>query len=143
MKKFCIALFILVLSSTAQAHSYKQKAIQIGHAWTMPTDSSQAQAYFPLLNSGTTEDRLIGMSSPVAKSVIYVDRFGSEQKSLPLSPQMPVALRKGGAHLRLNGLTRALKHGDKIPLTLSFEKSGRIVIDLWIEPTPYATQTKH
>jgi periplasmic copper chaperone A len=138
MKKLCIALLMVVFGSTAQAHSYKQKAIQIGHAWSMPTDSSETQAYFPLLNSGDTEDRLISMSSPVAKSVIYVDRFGTEQKVLVLSSKMPVALRKGGAYLRLYGLKRALKDGDKIPLTLNFEKSGRVVIDLWIEPTPYA-----
>ncbi len=142
MKKLCIALFMLLASGSAQAHSYKQKAIQIGHAWSMPTDSAQAQAYFPLLNSGDTEDRLISMSSPAAKSVIYVDRFGTEQQSLRLSPNMPIALRKGGAHLRLSGLTRSLKDGDKVPLMLNFEKSGRIVIDVWIEPTPYAKPPK-
>jgi periplasmic copper chaperone A len=138
MKNICAALFCLLLATPALGHSYQQKSIQVGHAWALPTDSSESQAYFPLNNTGGSEDQLISMSSPVAKSVTYVDRFGTEQSSLRLSPKMPVALRKGGAHLRLKGLKRQLKHGAKIPLTLQFEKAGRITVELWIEPTPYA-----
>jgi periplasmic copper chaperone A len=138
MKNICAALFYVLIATPALAHSYQQKSIQIGHAWALPTDSSQSQAYFPLLNTSLSEDQLISMSSPVAQSVVYVDRFGTEQSSLRLSSKMPVALRKGGAHLRLKGLKQQLKHGAKVPLTLQFEKAGRITIELWIEPTPYA-----
>jgi periplasmic copper chaperone A len=138
MKRFCAALICLLLATPALAHSYQQKSIQIGHAWALPTDSSESQAYFPMLNTGASEDQLIGMSSPAAKSILYVDRFGSNQNSLRLPPKMPVALRKGGAYLYLKGLNRQLKSGTKIPLTLQFEKAGRITIELWIEPTPYA-----
>jgi periplasmic copper chaperone A len=138
MKKRCAALFYLLIATPVLAHSYQQKSIQIGHAWALPTDSSQSQAYFPLLNTGASEDQLIGMSSPAAKSIIYIDRFGTVQSSLRLSPKMPVALRKGGAYLQLKGLNRQLKSGAKIPLILQFEKAGRITIELWIERTPYA-----
>jgi periplasmic copper chaperone A len=142
MIKTCAALFALLSIGNAHAHSYQQKAIQIGHAWSLPTDSSETRAFFPLLNTGMTGDRLIAMTSPVAKSITYVDRLGTEQTSLILPSKMPIALRKGGAHLRLTGLTRPLKHGDKVPLTLTFEKAGRIKVELWIEPAPYAKPHK-
>jgi periplasmic copper chaperone A len=142
MIKTCTALFALLLGGNAYAHSYQQKSIQIGHAWSLPTDSSETRAFLPLLNTGMTGDRLVAMSSPVAKSVIYVDRFGTDQSGLVLPSKMPIALRKGGAHLRLTGLTRALKQGDKIPLTLTFEKAGRITVQLWIESAPYAKPHK-
>jgi periplasmic copper chaperone A len=138
-----LILAAFVLCAPAFAHSYQQKGIEIGHAWSLPTDSSEAMAFFPLLNTGPTEDRLIAMTSPFAKSITYVDRFGTVQANLPLQPKLPVALRKGGAHIRLTGLTRALKLGSKIPLTLSFEKAGRITIEVWIEPAPYAKSAQH
>jgi periplasmic copper chaperone A len=142
MIKHALALAALIVSAPAAAHSYAHKGIQIGHAWSLPTDSSETQAFFPLLNIGAAEDRLIAMTSPVAKKVTFVDRFGTEQPSVTLAPNMPLALRKGGAHIRLTGLTRALKHGDKVPMTLTFAKAGRISIEVWIEPAPYAKTHK-
>jgi copper(I)-binding protein len=39
-----------------------------------------------------------------------------------------VALKPGGRHVMLIGLTAPLKDGDKIPLTLSFKNSGSVQI---------------
>jgi periplasmic copper chaperone A len=143
MIKHALTFAAFALCAPAFAHSYQQKTIQIGHAWSLPTDSSETQAFFPLLNVGAEADQLLSMTSPMAKRVTYVDRLGTEQKTLPLLPKTPVALRKGGAHIKLGGLSRALKHGDKVPLTLTFAKAGRITIEVWIEPAPYAKSQKH
>jgi periplasmic copper chaperone A len=142
IRKFMMCLVLLSTNSIAAAHSYQQKAIQIGHAWSLPTDSSDAQVFFPLLNTGASDDRLLTVSSPAAKSAIFVNRFGTEQAAFTLPPKMPVALRKGGAHIWLKGLNHQLKNGEKIPLTLNFEKAGRLTIEVWIEPAPYAKHHK-
>ncbi len=142
MLKHVFTLVAYMLATPATAHSYTQKSIQIGHAWGLPTESNETQAFFPLLNTGAAEDRLIALTSPAATKVTYVDRLGKAQTDLRLAPKMPIGLRKGGAHIRFTGLTRALKHGDKIPLTLTFATSGRMTIEVWIEPAPYAKQQK-
>jgi copper(I)-binding protein len=39
-----------------------------------------------------------------------------------------VELKPGGFHMMLMGLTRPLKTGDKVQLTLNFEKAGKIPV---------------
>ncbi len=143
IKKIFFLIALLGASVGAHAHSYRLKTIQIGHAWSLPTDSNAACVFFPLLNTGVAADRLIALTSPVANSVVYVDRFGTEQATLTLTPKVPVALRKGGACLKLLGVKKPLRTGAKIPLTLTFETAGRITIDVWIEPAPYAKPHQH
>jgi periplasmic copper chaperone A len=137
-----IALFsALLLNQTAAAHSYSQQSIQIGHAWGLPTTNGETQAYFPLLNAGKSADMLLAMTTP-AGAAVFVDSAGNAQSQLALAAGKPMGMRKGGAHVRLSGLKKPLKHGDKLPLTLTFARAGRITIEVWIEPAPYAKLAK-
>jgi copper(I)-binding protein len=43
------------------------------------------------------------------------------------------ALARGGDHVMLMGLTRDLADGDTFPLTLVFEKSGEVVIEVPVD----------
>ena len=42
-------------------------------------------------------------------------------------------LKPGGAHLMLMDLKRPLKEGEKVPLTLKFEKGGELKLELSVE----------
>ena len=133
-----LALLMLSFASPAHAHSYAQDGIQIGHAWGLPTTSSETQVFFPILNTAKVEDRIISMTSPAAARVEWVVPGKAPQTRVTLLPNKPVGMRKGGTHLRLSGLKSALRHGDKILLTLRFAKARSLTIDVWIEPAPYA-----
>jgi copper(I)-binding protein len=54
-------------------------------------------------------------------------------KSIELQPSKPVAMRKGARHLRLIGLTKPLKPGDRFEMTLDFLKAGETVVEVIVE----------
>ncbi|MDZ7711646.1 MAG: copper chaperone PCu(A)C [Rhodovibrio sp.] len=56
--------------------------------------------------------------------------------SLKLAPGQPVSLAEWRVHLWLDGLNRALKVGDKFPLTLTFEPGGSVELEIYVEEGP-------
>jgi len=53
-----------------------------------------------------------------------------------------VTLAPGGLHLMMMGLKEPFKQGEKVPLTLVFEKAGKIDVELAIVPLG-ASPEKH
>jgi periplasmic copper chaperone A len=136
-RPFLVALagLAMALASPALSHSYRHGGIQIGHAWGLPSAGGETSAFFPLRNTGKTADRLLSAASPGARSVAFQTGAGAAGKSFS-------AIDPGGLHLRLTGLSNPLVHGDKVPLTLRFERAGTITVEVWIEPKPYAKPPK-
>jgi copper(I)-binding protein len=137
-----VGLGVLMAVIVAHAHSYQQGAIKIGHIWARATPAgvTTAAVYVPLLNTGMDDDHLVGASSPAAKKIQIhsMSMDGDIMKmrsveSVDLPPGKPVALRPNGTHFMLIGLNQPLKQGDKVPVTLQFEKAGAITVDVMIE----------
>lgn len=99
--------------------------------------------YFTVKNSGAADDRLVAVSSPVAKEgqihemAMVGDVMNMQQLSdgLAIPAGETVELKPGGYHLMLMGLSEQLVEGETIPLTLTFETAGEITIDLPIAAT--------
>ena len=77
MKHFVQKLATLAITSAllaaaplSQAHEYKLGQLEIGHPYARATVPGQpaAGAYVSIENKGSAPDRLVGVSSPVAKS---------------------------------------------------------------------------
>lgn len=109
--------------------------IAVEHAWARatPKGAKTGAAYITLVNSGTRDDRLLQVTSPVAESV----QFHSETNdngvmkmrmlaAVTVDPGAQVTLKPGGIHMMLLGLKQPLKEGQTISLTLTFEKAGDI-----------------
>lgn len=123
----------------ALAHSYKQGDIAIGHAWTPPTESDTAAVYLPILNRGQTPDRLVGVTTPIAREVrIRMEKDGKARwaESVPLAPGKPIALVAWRQHLWLVGLTHPLKAGERFAMTLEFESAGAAEVEVFVEASP-------
>ena len=126
-----IFLGLLFIPQVALAHSFKLGAIEIGHAWGLPSDGPETSMMFPLLNTGADADALISATSPISKSVelrngdIKVDEFS-------LEPNHPFPMRAVAKHLQLIGLAKPLAKGEKLQLTLLFNIAGQIVLDVHI-----------
>ena len=66
---------------------------------------------------------LVGARSDIAGRVFLVGpgKDGAPVERLALAPAAPVMLLPGSYHVRLTGLTHALKLGDRVPLVLIVE----------------------
>jgi copper(I)-binding protein len=54
-------------------------------------------------------------------------------KGLVIEPGKIVKLAPGGYHLMMFDLKAPLKQGDKVPVTLQFEKAGKVSISLDVQ----------
>lgn len=54
-------------------------------------------------------------------------------KSIALLPGKPVAMRKGARHLRLIGLVKPLKAGDRFEMVLDFLNAGETAVEVIVE----------
>jgi hypothetical protein len=142
---FVLLLFGAVYSATlvtgtavqAGEKTYTVGPMVIGRAWAAETPrvAKTGAVYFTMANGGTKADYLISITSPLTQSVaLHAHRMvGNVMQMAPvLGMAIPsgqtVALKPGGRHVMLIGLTAPLKDGDKIPLTLSFKNSGSVQI---------------
>ncbi|RFC65268.1 copper chaperone PCu(A)C [Fulvimarina endophytica] len=137
------AALTLALSAPAFAHDYKAGEIVIDHPWTRatPPNAPVAGGYLTLDNRGSSEDRLLGGSSPVASDVqiheMSMDDGVMKMRQITDGLAVPageaVELSPGGYHLMLMDLSEPLKEGARVPLTLRFEKAGDVEVELAVE----------
>ena len=109
--------------------------VQIEKPWTRATapGAQVAGGYMTVRNAGAA-DKLIAASSPVAAKVelhIHVNDNGvMKMREVPGGYEIPAKgsfeLKPGGAHLMFMDLKAPLKEGDKVPVTLKFEKAGEV-----------------
>jgi copper(I)-binding protein len=138
-----LALAAFAASTAAHAQDYKAGELTIAGPYARATVPHQptGAAYMTIENAGKTADKLIGASSPVAKSVqihsmtMQGDVMKMREVSdVELKPSTRTELKPGdGYHLMLMGLKQPLKAGDKFPVTLTFEKAGKVEVPVRVE----------
>jgi copper(I)-binding protein len=133
----------LTLSTSALAHGFTVGDLRIGHPFarvTVPGQPSGA-AYMTIENTGKDADNLVAVASPMAKSAELhsMTMDGNvmkmrEVRGIEIKPSAKVSLKPGDAfHIMLIGLSRPLKAGDKFPLTLTFEKAGKVEVSVVVQ----------
>jgi copper(I)-binding protein len=135
-----VGLLVALLPAVAAAHDYKLGALEISQPWARATASTAPTGggYLTITNKGTTPDRLVSASSPAADRVQIhemkmdgnIMRMREVEHGLEIPPGATVKLAPGGLHLMMMGLKGPLKQGTQVPLTLTFEKAGRIDVEL-------------
>ncbi len=139
------ATALALASLPAQAHDYRFGTLVVDHPYAPPSVAGQpdGSVYIRTLrNGGDQPERLLGASSPVAQSVeihqmtldpaTQVMRMRAVE-AVPVPAQGEVSLKHGGTwHLMLVGLKQPLQHGERIPLTLRFERAGTQEIRVWV-----------
>jgi copper(I)-binding protein len=133
---FLFATLQGAFASTALAHSYTAGKIAIGHVWALPSQTNETQAFVPFSNRGDAADELVAARSSIC-SLIELrqnNRYDDPPlKSIALLPAKPVAMRKGARHLRLIGLARPLKAGDRFDMILDFLNAGETAVEVIVE----------
>lgn len=140
-----LALFAVALGAAPQAHSQEIKAgdLMITQAWSRATPGGAkiGGGYLTIENKGAVADRLIGGSGDIAARVEVHEMSMKDgvmtmrplDKGLAIEPGKTVKLAPGGYHLMLMDLKGPLKQGDKVPVTLEFEKAGKVKLSFDVQ----------
>jgi len=130
-------------ASFAVARDYQAGALRIVEPWTRatPPNAQVAGGFLSVSNGGTTADRLLGGSAPIAARVEIhemtmegsVMRMKPLHAGLTIAPGASVTLKPGSYHLMFFGLTAPLKAGETIKGTLEFEKAGKVDVEFKVE----------
>ena len=106
----------------------------------MSMSGTNSAAYFVIMNDGDEPDALIGAKSEVANSTeMHETRIENDvAQMVPVSRvEIPahgsIEFKPGDYHVMLVGLTQDLKVGDTFKLTLQFEKSGEVTLEVPIQ----------
>jgi copper(I)-binding protein len=94
--------------------------------------------YLTIANKGTAPDRLTAVTSPSAAMVeIHVMEMVNDvmtmrpvEGGLEIAAGATVELKPGGTHLMFMMVTEPFKEGGEVPVTLEFEKAGRVELKL-------------
>lgn len=126
------------------AHDYEAGTIVIDRPWSRatPPTARTAAGYMTLGNTGDAADRLLGGSSSAAARVEVhemsmtdgIMRMRQLPEGLEIPPGGSAALEPGGHHLMLIDLKKPLAAGERVPVTLSFEKAGTVEVELVVQP---------
>jgi copper(I)-binding protein len=135
----------LLAVATAPAGAQETKAgdLVITQPWSRATPSGAkvAGGYLTIENKGSAPDRLVSGAGDVAGKVEIHEMAMNNgvmtmrplDKGLTIEPGKTVKLAPGGYHLMLMDLKGPLKQGEKVPLTLEFEKAGKVTLSLDVQ----------
>ncbi|MBL8832482.1 MAG: copper chaperone PCu(A)C [Rhodospirillales bacterium] len=148
--------FAILLSLAPVAAMAQQGPIRVETAWARASagEAKNGAAYLTLHNTGTAPDKLLSAASPVAGKVelhnhIMVGNVAQMRPvdAIEVSPGSPTVLQPGGLHVMLLDLKAPLKAGQSFPVTLTFERAGKIEANVAVQairaPAPTAPRHGH
>lgn len=127
----------LVLTACGANSTGAQISVEEPWARPVPTAGGNGAVFFRLVNAGNEADQLVGGESPAAGAVevhkTTMEKGVMQMEHIP-SLEVPakgeVLLEPGGYHVMLIDVSKSLKPGDTLPLTLRFEESGEMQMDV-------------
>lgn len=112
------------------------------YAVVVSPNAPTASVYFVIENHAIEDDRLVAATTDAAKKTILhqsseangIVSMSAVDDGFPIAGQGTYALERGALHVMLLGLTRPLADGDTFSLTLTFERSGEVVVEVPVNP---------
>ena len=134
MKFLILALALFAgFVGTARAQSSADGSIRVAAPWARASVSPVGGAFLTIVNKGASDDRLTAVTTPVAATAELhrTENDNGIMKMIPVDgievkAGQAVVLAPGGYHVMLMQLKAPLKEGTSFPMTLTFEKAGKI-----------------
>lgn len=114
--------------------------LRIERPWSRvtPPGTPVGAGYMTVVNTADEPDRLIAVESPAAGRVqihrsVKKDGASSmvhQKDGVIVPPDGRIEFRPGDYHLMLMQLDEPLEEGERVPVTLRFERAGRIEVEL-------------
>ena len=143
---FCwfVSFLLIGVSPLASGHGYQLGDLKIIHPWAMPTAASMhggagGMGFFIVRTAGQNADKLLSVSAAITQKIeIHQYLKGAQPamqhtESLDIPASADMRLEPGGSHLMFMGLEKPLVEGDHFPITLQFERSGKITVDMMVQ----------
>jgi periplasmic copper chaperone A len=143
---FKIAAAVLVLGLGAPVFAQDAGSrlgnLVVTNAWSpaTPPTASVGVVYFSISNQGSKADRLMAVSSGVARAVelheSHIVKGVVEMRpvvAVDCPPGVTVKSEPGALHVMLMGLTRPLVTGTVFALTLQFRDAGALTVQVPVE----------
>ncbi len=98
--------------------------------------------FVTIKNNGASDDKLVSVSSPLAgRAEIHemamvndVMKMRKLNDGIAIPAGQTVELKPGGLHFMFFNVSKPFAEGDKVPVTLAFEKAGEVTIELPVGP---------
>lgn len=144
----------VALALLAAGSSFAAEEVKASHPWAGATAPGQKVAGAYLELSSTASATLVAVRSPVAGSV-EIHSMSMEAgimkmrrlEKLELPANRTVKLVPGGLHLMLIDLSKPLKPGDRVPLTLIVERADKtrseVRLEAEVRPGVHGGHEKH
>lgn len=129
LRALCLLLVTLPLLSTpTAAETAPAISIQDAYVRAVPPGQANSAAFMVITNEGEQDRALVAAASDVAEAVeLHTHTMDDgvmrmrQVERIALPAGETVTLEPGGLHVMLIGLTKDLKPGDSVALTLSFD----------------------
>ena len=144
LNKLIVLAALLLPACFANAHEYKVGALEIAHPWSqeLPPNAPTVAAYFVINNEGKTADRLLSVDTPIAgEAQLHEHVMQGDMMKMQHVPSVEVPA--GGEvtfapmayHVMLLNLKdrSLLTDGKRFPMTLHFEKSGDVTVEVAVQ----------
>jgi copper(I)-binding protein len=143
LQVFAFAALFAVLGAPGHAQEVKAGDLVITQPWSRATPGGAkiAGGFLTIENKGAAPDRLVSGAGDIAGKVEIHEMAMNNgvmtmrplDKGLVIEPGKTVKLAPGGYHLMLMDLKQPFKQGDKVPVTLEFEKAGKVALSLDVQ----------
>jgi copper(I)-binding protein len=142
--KIAAAVLVLGLGAPAFAQDAESRlgSLVVTNAWSpaTPPTASVGVVYFSISNQGSKADRLLAVSSGVARAVelheSHTVKGVVEMRAVmavDCPPGVTVKSEPGALHVMLMGLTHPLATGTVFALTLQFRDAGALTLQVPVE----------
>jgi len=138
-----LTIVTTLVATSARAEDVKAGDLVISQAWSRatPGGAKTGGGYLTIENKGSAPDKLVSATADAAGKVEVHEMAMNNgvmtmrplDSGLTIDPGKTVKLAPGGYHLMLMELKRPLKQGDKLPVTLQFEKAGKVAVTLEVQ----------
>lgn len=116
----------------------------------MPGGLGTGAGYMVIINNQASDDRLLSASSPWAGHVsLHVSTMDgnisrmNDLDALPVPAHGRAEFAQGHNHLMFTGLYAPFVAGDVVPVTLQFERAGKVQVTLRVKPLGDVTSGSH
>lgn len=136
---------VLLLAALPFAAAAAESDITVGDPYVRlaPPEAPASVAYLVIRNSGAADRQLVKAESPAAQAVELHEHRNEngvmkmrEVGSIAIKAHAQTELKPGGYHLMLIGVKKALKEGDSVAITLSFDDGSGQQIDAPVRKAP-------
>ena len=135
MMKILIAIVVALWAGASP--TLAEESVRVSDAWARASVLASRPVASYLTIESAVEDRLLGVTTPVAGHVMIhaVEKDGDVSRmkhieTLEVPTGERITLAPGGMHLMLMGLQEKLSEGTTFPMTLSFENAGEITVEV-------------